>query len=144
MKYVELNCLTPGQEEELMGLMAELDGEVQARPEQFRVAAQAPDTHLFVALDDDESIVGCATLTVYQTLLGRKGVVEDVVVSGKVRGRHVGRALMETLIARARAEAPIDIQLTSRPHRVAANALYRSLGFELRETNAYKLQIFVP
>lgn len=30
------------------------------------------------------------------------------------------------------------VELTSRPSRVAANGLYRSLGFTRRETNVYK------
>ncbi len=31
--------------------------------------------------------------------------------------------------------------LTSAPHRVEANGLYRSLGYEQRNTNAYRLKL---
>ena len=30
------------------------------------------------------------------------------------------------------------VELTSRPEREAANGLYQSLGFELRQTNVYR------
>jgi ribosomal protein S18 acetylase RimI-like enzyme len=32
----------------------------------------------------------------------------------------------------------VTLMLTSRPSREAANALYRSSGFSLKETNVYK------
>lgn len=49
---------------------------------------------------------------------------------------------MEHIIDFARRElAPIDLQLTSRPERVAANEMYRRLGFVRRETNAYRMKI---
>lgn len=31
------------------------------------------------------------------------------------------------------------LMLTSNPKRIAANALYRSLGFEQKETNVYRM-----
>jgi ribosomal protein S18 acetylase RimI-like enzyme len=49
---------------------------------------------------------------------------------------------MEHLIDYARTELKeVDIYLTSRPQRVAANELYQSLGFRRKETNVYKLEI---
>jgi ribosomal protein S18 acetylase RimI-like enzyme len=33
-----------------------------------------------------------------------------------------------------------SVELTSRPSRVAANGLYRSLGFARRETNVYEFR----
>ena len=60
--------------------------------------------------------------------------------SGAYRGRHLGRRLLEAVIGYARTELrDIDLHLTSRPQRVAANQLYQSLGFERRETNCYRL-----
>ena len=87
-------------------------------------------------------ILGVATLCVYESPTGRKASVEDVVVSQACRGQHIGKRLMEHIITFARTNlADIDLCLTSRPHRVAANNLYRSLGFQPKETNVYKMPI---
>ena len=49
---------------------------------------------------------------------------------------------MEHIIGSAQSElAPVDLNLTSKPERVAANELYRKMGFERRETNVYSLRI---
>lgn len=87
-------------------------------------------------------ILGVATLCVYESPTGRKASVEDVVVSQACRGQHIGKRLMEHIITYARTNlADVDLCLTSRPHRVAANNLYKSLGFQPKETNVYKMPI---
>ena len=86
-------------------------------------------------------VVGSATLLTMVTLVGQFGYVEEVAVDTSVRGRGVGRALMEGLVAAARERALDFVELTSRPSREAANSLYRSLGFRLRETNVYRLDL---
>lgn len=96
-------------------------------------------------MGDDEHIVGCATLCVFDTPTGRKACVEDVVVNSAFRGQHIGRKLMDFIIDFARRElGDVDLHLTSRPQRVAANNLYRSVGFQQRETNVYNLEIRSP
>jgi ribosomal protein S18 acetylase RimI-like enzyme len=45
---------------------------------------------------------------------------------------------METAIFKAKELGCKNINLTSSPNRVAANALYKKLGFEIRETNVYR------
>lgn len=57
------------------------------------------------------------------------------------RGRGLGRMLVERALAFARECAPVTVMLTSRPSREAANALYRAVGFSLKQTNLYKLDI---
>ena len=83
--------------------------------------------------------MGCATLCVFHSPTGTKASVEDVVVDEEYRGRGLGRELMLGILERARRLAPIELHLTSKPARVAANALYQSLGFVRKETNAYTL-----
>ena len=48
---------------------------------------------------------------------------------------------MAYLLDRAASFAPITLQLTSRPLRIAANALYQKLGFQPKETNFYTMKI---
>lgn len=110
--------------------------------EMLQRAANAPETHLFAALGADGHILGCAALCVYDSPTGRKASVEYVVVGSGFRGRGIGRALIEEIIGFARRDlAPLDLHLTSRPERVAANEMYRKLGFERRGTNIYRLRV---
>jgi ribosomal protein S18 acetylase RimI-like enzyme len=114
---------------------ASLDKEVlseRLRDERIRV----------VVASVDDRLVATATLTLLVTLTdGLVGRVEDVIVSGTARGAGVGRQLMEALHAQARELGVAYLDLTSRPSREAANALYASLGYERRETNVYRLRL---
>lgn len=98
---------------------------------------------LIVARDEasDNRIVGTALLAVMRTVSHVNGQIEDVVVDEGHRHRGIARALMTALITAARSAGVERIDLGSEPHRVAANALYHSLGFALRETNLYRLTL---
>ena len=87
---------------------------------------------------DDAHIVAMCTLATYLAPTGRKAWIEDVVVDSQMRGQKLGRLLIDRVVDEARRLAPCSLMLTSRPARVAANALYKSAGFEQRETNVYK------
>ena len=142
MKIVELKTLTEAKALDVQALVGELEPGLIVSPDWLVSVVSAPGTHFFVAVDDDGHVVGCATLCVYDTPTGRKACVEDVVVCSACRGQHIGMKLMEHIIDFARCElGDVDLHLTSRPHRIAANQLYRSLGFQQRETNVYKMEI---
>ena len=49
--------------------------------------------------------------------------------------------MIEKAIDFVRQTGNTTLMLTSRPSRVAANALYQSAGFERKETNVYKMKI---
>lgn len=97
-------------------------------------------SHLFLAKCGDD-IVGMLTLGDYLAPTGRKMWIEDVVVDEAVRGRSVGRCLVEYATEYAARTGGGALMLTSRPSRVAANSLYRSCGFGIKETNMYKKEI---
>ena len=140
MKILELQTLTPSQTADLLGLMHELAPTIAVTGEMLEQAAEAPGTHLFAAVGDDGRILGCASLCVFDSPTGRKASVEDVVVSSDARRQGIGRALMDHIIGYALRElAPIDLHLTSRPERVAANEMYKRIGFEKRVTNVYRM-----
>ena len=140
MKIDELHTLTELQVKEVIQLMYELDPAITVTEEMVRRTVEAPETH-FIAVTAEEHIIGCASLFVFDSPTGRKASIEDVVVSTAYRGQHIGKQLMEHVIEYARTLAPISLQLTSRPGRVEANRLYQSLGFQRRETNAYRMEI---
>lgn len=140
MVIVELSAVTESQVLEVIGLMGELDPTIPVTTEMVRQTVEAENTHFF-AMMEGERVVGCASLCVFESPTGRKASIEDVVVQKAFRGRQLGKQLMQHVIDYAKSLAPINLQLTSRPERVAANALYQALGFQKRETNAYRMEI---
>ena len=94
---------------------------------------------LLIARFPDESgaIAGILTLVLYRVPTGVRCIVEDVVVDEKLRRRGIAEALLRHAIDVAREAGANGVALTSNPRREAANQLYRVLGFQLRETNAY-------
>lgn len=95
---------------------------------------------LYVARHEGR-IVGTLTLAVFAIPTGRRAWIEDVVVDEAARGLGVGEQLTMAAVDEARRRGVRSIDLTSRPTREAANALYQKLGFELRATNVYRYLI---
>ncbi len=104
---------------------------------------EAPGTVLLIARDASTKgpIVGMLTFVSFRIPSGIRAWIEDVVVDQAARGTGVGEALTRVAITLARERGARTIELTSRPHRVAATALYRKLGFEPRETTVYRLTL---
>lgn len=142
MEIVELHTLTNRQVEDIQALMDELTSSVKVSAEMLHNAVLSDNTRFFAMMEEDGHIVGCASLCVFCSPTGRKASVEDVVVLSSCRGQGYGRKLMEHVINYAKKElAPIELHLTSNPKRVSANALYKAVAFEQRETNVYSKTI---
>ena len=101
----------------------------------------SPATDLFIALADDGTIIGMSTLAVFRIPTGLRAWIEDVVVDQAATGAGIGSALTQAMVDRARDLGCVTVDLTSRPTREAANRLYQRAGFQLRETNVYRLAI---
>ena len=128
---------------ELVDAFARLIPELStSNPAPDAVALQAivdsPVTTLLVARDDDGRIVGTLTLCVFRIPTGVRAWIEDVVVDAAVGRQGAGKALTLAAIDHATAQGATTVDLTSRPCREAANAMYVNLGFELRTTNCYR------
>jgi ribosomal protein S18 acetylase RimI-like enzyme len=100
-----------------------------------------PMTWLVVAEAEGHGIVGMLTLSAFPRVTGWTPWVEGVVVDEAMRGQGIGRALMEKVVEIARAEGFSSVNLSSRPHREAANALYESLDFTVVPTNYRRLRL---
>ena len=140
MEIQELHNYTQAQFEDLTQLMTELSDRVNFTQSDLMLVLRDCNCHLYVILDG-EHIVGCATLCIFHSPTGTKASIEDVVVSSAYRGQHLGKQLMEYVLAQAKACASIELHLTSNPMRVAANKLYQSIGFQKKETNCYQMTI---
>lgn len=97
--------------------------------------------HLLVARDDDGRIVGSMTLVVFPIPTGIRAWIEDVVVDSDARGKGVGEAMNRYALEIADRRGSRTVDLTSRPSREAANRLYKRIGFEVRETNVYRITL---
>ncbi len=98
----------------------------------------APATDVFIATDEDGTILGTSTLAVFRIPTGRRAWIEDVVVDDAGRGKGIGGMLTRAMVDRAGELGCTTVDLTSRPSREAANRLYVREGFEVRETNVYR------
>ncbi len=136
----EIDSFTDAQLADLGVLMNQLSDHVVLTRAGLSEMLRGEGNHLYVVMDG-ERIVGCASLCLFISPTGRKASVEDVVVLADYRGQHLGKQLVEYVLNDAKRFSPIKLQLTSRPSRVAANHLYRSVGFQLRETNCYGWEI---
>jgi ribosomal protein S18 acetylase RimI-like enzyme len=114
-------------------------------PDRAALAAIAhhPDVFLFVARDADNDgyVVGSLTLVTFRIPTGLRAFIEDVVVDNDVRRSGAGRALTNAALDKARALGVSTVDLTSRPSREAANAMYRNIGFERRTSNLYRFAL---
>lgn len=91
--------------------------------------------------------IGCVAL---RPVDAHSGEVKRMFVDAAWRGRGVGRALLNALIAGARARAYSTLKLGTLDDMIAAQALYHSLGFrpveryrpdELVDTRFYELTL---
>ena len=98
---------------------------------------------LFTAVDKEinTKIFGILTLVLIEIPTGTLARIEDVVVDKTARGKGIGEAITLAAIERARELGITKIDLTSSPSRIAANKLYKRLGFKQRTTNVYRYKV---
>lgn len=111
--------------------------------DKHRLAKLLEDTDfkLFVARNDENSIVGMLTLTACQMISYTKYWIEDVIVDDSCRGTGIGRGLVKAAVGYVKEhETSPVIYLTSNPSRVSARNLYRSEGFEEYETGVFRIK----
>ena len=122
---------------ELANAIAALLPQLSTTPHPFglddlKAIASSKESHLFILAVNGQT-AGMIT--------GRKAWAEDLVVDSSWRGHSFGKLLINHVIQFAKDNGPCQLMLTSRPSRIAANALYRSIGFEAKETNVYKMSL---
>jgi len=125
----------------LTSLLPQLNPQLKALTmERLSTVIGDPATTLLVVRDDGR-IVGVAAVLVYATPAFVKARIEDVVVDEHSRGKGVGEALVRRCLEVARERGAEIVELQSARWREVANRLYPRLGFELRESNLYRLNL---
>lgn len=148
VRLAESDILDPASRAQLIGLLRQLKGtarspeaEAWIPPPIEQLQRAATRGIVLVATDPEGRFQGTASLIPYDTLTHRTGLVDSVCVNDACRGKGIARSLMETLIVHARKEGIRRLELTSHVSREAARALYASLGFRLRETGCFRLEL---
>ncbi len=90
---------------------------------------------------DEEHLAGTVTLIKTYKLSGIKGTIEHLIVDEQYRGRGLGKQLMGFAIDAAKKEKIDTLFLICEPYRKEANSLYEKIGFKIKETNFYYLNL---
>ena len=132
--------VTQELQEALQRLVPQLGAhKVPPTNEELRKLVGSESSILLIArgTDKDGPIVGILCLTIYRVPTGLRSIIEDVIVDDSMRRRGIGEALVRRALDLAREAGADGVSLTSNPQREAADRLYQSLGFQLRQTNPY-------
>lgn len=94
-----------------------------------------------LVVKDGVKIIGMGTVITFHKISEKCARIEHIVLDEKYRGQGLGEKLTLKLIESARAKKVKQIELTSSSSRLAANKLYQKLGFEIRDTNVFRLKL---
>jgi ribosomal protein S18 acetylase RimI-like enzyme len=97
----------------------------------FRAVDEDPNQHVIVAIMED-AVVGCMQVSIIHGLsrMGMtRGQIESVRVVKRLRGKGVGKQMIEHALELCRAKKCGLVQLTSDKTRKDALAFYEKLGF---------------
>lgn len=97
----------------------------------------SPSDIVLFARDSQGVLCATARLHLKCEAEGMSGHVDDVVVMPAYRRQGMARALVMEVMRLAQAEQVLWLELSSNKQRVAAHALYESLGFEVYDTIVY-------
>lgn len=108
------------------------DSNLTAYKTAFASILSDPNNRIYVA-ELDDTIVGTFQFITIASLSYQGGTrcqIESVRTVGNLRGRGIGKQMMQWAIAQARAEGCVLIQLSTHKSRTRAHSFYENLGFE--------------
>ena len=132
---------------ELLGILFAQEAELSPDPEKQRraleiILSDASRARLYVARDGN-TIVAMAALhfTTSTAEGGRVAWFEDCIVRPEHRRKGIGKALLEHVVAQARAEGALRVMLLTDGDNERAQALYRKAGFGDSSMLAMRLKL---
>jgi ribosomal protein S18 acetylase RimI-like enzyme len=115
---------------------------------QTKRSIESKDNFIFIARScgdpgqaRGDGIIGVGMLTILDIFTKRVGYINDVIVHQSHRSHGVGRSITERMIRKAEELGCDCVDLTSSPKRISAHNLYSSLGFQKRNTIAFRLTL---
>jgi GNAT superfamily N-acetyltransferase len=132
---------------DLLGILFTQEAELTPDPEKQRraleiILAAPARARIFVARDADVIVAMAALHFTTSTAEGGKVAwFEDCIVRPEHRRQGVGKALLEHVIAQARAEGALRVMLLTDGDNARAQALYRMSGFRDSAMLAMRLKL---
>lgn len=136
---VEARVCTGGDIGVVYDLICELKGE-KINFEGFKKAYEnkikSKENHLILAMSQGE-VIGFLSLTVYYQLhhAGKVGTIEELIVNTSLRGKGVGKMLVNNAVDYAMKNKCEIIELVSGFKREGAHKFYEKIGFTKRGYN---------
>ncbi len=139
----ELKSISKDRQTDINHLIYQLDPAVPTtKISDTKKVLTDPNSHIFIALNSNQKIIGMIAISHYQQIIGiKKALIEDFVVDKEHRNKGVGNNLLKYATQTAKKLNCAHIELTSNPKRIKANSFYINQGFILRETNCYRKKI---
>lgn len=143
MRIEEVTEATPEVHEALVRLLPQLNPNL-ALPDMVRLRRLLADpaVTLLVARDGTQ-IVGTATVIVYTTPYWIKARLDEVVVDSSARGKGVGEAIVRACleVGKRKGAQVAELQSGRGPVRAAAHRLYKRIGFEVRDSDIFRIRL---
>lgn len=134
---MRIRAMTPADAEAVLAIFqAGMDGGnasfEHTAPDWQAFDASKLAEHRFVAVDERDTVLGWVTVSAVSARAVYAGVVEhSIYVDPAARGRGVGRALLDALIASTEAAGIWTIQSGVFPENAASLALHHACGFRV-------------
>ena len=142
IEVVPVTVVGPALVEAVRRLLPQLSASAAAPDlDDLQAIVATPGTTMLLAREaaGTHAIVGMLTLVTFRIASGLRAWIEER--GERQRARARGGRGQPAAIERARDQGARTVELTSRPQRTAANALYQKLGFIRRDTTVYRLAL---
>lgn len=139
IETLNLDNIQPDDIKDIQYLYRQLNPDNQQQEVQD-ILSDGKNTKL-MAYRENGKIVGIASLAWYKVMSGFKGWVEDVVVDQDLRGKGIGKQLMEKTIEEGKKLGLSDIFLYTEEERKVAIHMYESLGFKRKKSRIYIMKM---
>ena len=146
MKVIKLTKHTPETANRIRELLIQLSRSGKDRGEipeaWFTDLINSPYHDMLLAIDDDDKIIGIATLSVTMGPITRKNAyLEDFVTDSSVRGQGIGSALWDEMLKWSAEKGCGNLCFTCGHGREAAQEFYKHKGAEIYDTNFFRKTI---
>ena len=146
MKVIKLTKYTPETANRIRELLIQLSRSGKDRGEipeaWFTDLIKSPYHDMLLAIDDNDKIIGIATLSVTMGPITRKNAyLEDFVTDSSVRGQGIGSALWDEMLKWSAEKGCHNLCFTCGHGREASQEFYKRRGAEIYDTNFFRKAI---